>query len=121
MLAWRTSNDLSMTRRPPSRQDTGGLALRLTPGQSIVEMSHFQKQNEDGFHSQASLFSLRPTYKRPQQKPFAIQCISEMVQMPKKSKKYGRGQEFCVNIHQKAAPLQWEIQMPFFCSLEVCC
>jgi len=54
-----------MTRRPPSRQDTGGLALRLTPGQSIVEMSHFQKQNEDGFHSQASLFSLRRTYKRP--------------------------------------------------------
>jgi len=50
----------------------------------------------------------------PQQNPFAIQCISEMVQMPKKSKKYGRGQEFCVNIHQKAAPLQWEIQMPFF-------
>lgn len=72
-----------MTRRPPSRQDTGGLALRLTPGQSIVEMSHFQRQNEDRFRSQATLFPLRHTG-GPQQKPFAIQCISEMVQMPKK-------------------------------------
>lgn len=109
-----------MTRRLLSRQDTGGLALRLTPGQSIEEMSHFQRQNEDGFRSQATLFSLRHTG-GPQQKPFAIQCISEMVQMPpKKSKKYGRGQEFWVNIQQKAASLQWEIQM-HFCSLEVCC
>lgn len=74
-----------MTRRLLSRQDTGGLALRLTPGQSIEEMSHFQRQNEDGFRSQATLFSLRHTG-GPQQKPFAIQCISEMVQMPKKKK-----------------------------------
>lgn len=84
-----------MTKRPLSRQDTGDVALRMTPGQSIVEMSHFQRQN-DGFHSeggQASLFSLRRKG-GPQQKPFAMQCRSEMTQMPKKCQKNGRGHEF---------------------------
>lgn len=42
LLAWRTSKRLINDQEATSRQDTGGLALSLTPGQSIVEMSHFK-------------------------------------------------------------------------------
>lgn len=121
MLACRTSNALSMTRRPPSCQDTGGLALRLTPGQSFVEMSHFQIQNEDSFHSeggQASLF-FPQTQRRPAaEAAYHAVRIRDGPNAQKMSKRWKRA--WILSEYSAESCSQWEIHMPS-CTLEVCC